>query len=292
MKPPFSYFGGKTRVAPIIWSRLGKVQNYVEPFAGSLAVLLANPDIPKIETINDLDCFLCNFWRALSIDPDEVAKYADYPVIESDLHARHKWLVESTNDFKSKINSDPNYYDSKVAGWWVWGISASVGNNWLQSKGLNAAPLLSSAGGGIHGLTYNIQEQFTKLQERLKRVRVCCGDWKRVVTPSVTYTNVGLNNKDITGVFLDPPYESKGRDKVYKEDQNIYSEVCKWAIDNGDNSKLRIVVCGYDGDYNFPDNWETYQWQSNGGLANLGTSRGKSNSNRERIYFSPHCLKE
>jgi hypothetical protein len=47
------WFGGKSRAAELVWSRLGDIGNYVEPFAGSLAVLLARPHEPRIETIND-----------------------------------------------------------------------------------------------------------------------------------------------------------------------------------------------------------------------------------------------
>lgn len=291
VKAPFSYFGGKSKVSQVVWSGLGEVSNYVEPFAGSLAILLSNPKIPKIETVNDKDCFLSNFWRAVSIDPEGVAKYADYPVNETDLHARHKWLASaSTDEFRQKMNEDPDFYDLKIAGWWVWGMGASVGNNWLQPKGLKALPLLSSAGGGIHGLTCNIPEQFKKLQERLRRVRVCCGDWKRIVTPSVTHNNVGIGIKDITGVFLDPPYETAIRDQVYREDDNIFKQVCDWAVANGDNPRMRIVLCGYEGNHNIPDTWKTYSWKANGGLSVLGNGRGKENSKKETIWFSPNCL--
>jgi len=291
LKSPYPYFGGKARVAPVIWSGLGKIANYVEPFAGSLAVLLANPVIPKIETINDKDCFISNFWRAVSQDPEGVAKFADYPVHEPDLHARHRWLVSAaTDEFKLKMDTDPNYYDLKIAGWWVWGVGASVGNNWLQPKGLNASPLLSSAGGGIHGLTNNILEWFKKLQERTRRVRVVCGDWKKVITPSITYNSKGLTSKEMTAVFLDPPYDMVGRDEVYREDGSIFAEVSRWAIDNGDNPKLRIVLCGYSGQHGIPTTWQEYAWEANGGLSSLGNDRGKTNKSRERIWFSPHCL--
>lgn len=291
LKSPFPYFGGKGRVAKVIWSGLGEVANYVEPFAGSLAVLLANPQIPKIETVNDKDCFISNFWRAVSQDPEGVAKFADYPVHEADLHARHKWLVSvATDDFRQQMNTDPDYYDLKIAGWWVHGQSSSIGNNWLNTKGLNSIPLLSSAGGGINGLTYNIQEDFIRLQKRLRRVRVCCGDWKRILSPGIILNNKSLNEKDITGIFLDPPYLQGGRDKVYKEEENIFKEVCEWSVENGNNLKLRIVICGYDGDFIFPDNWKIFSWQTNGGMANAGNSRGKVNSAREKIWFSPHCL--
>lgn len=290
MKPCFSWFGGKSRVSPIIWSGLGEVSNYIEPFAGSLAVLLGNPKIPKIETVNDLDCGLVNFWRAVSLDVDNVTKYADFPVSEIELHARHNWMISKlTSEFKNKLESDPSFFDSQMAGYWIYGQCASVGNNWLQPKGLKALPLLSSAGGGIHGLTFDLKEDFKKLQQRLKRVRVTCGDWSRILTPSITYASKGLGNKDITGVFLDPPYDTSIRDKVYREDNDVFKDVCRWAIENGDNPRMRIVLCGYDGDHNIPDSWKTYSWKANGGMANLGNSRGKDNSKKETIWFSPHC---
>lgn len=291
IKSPYPFFGGKSRVAKVIWEKFGDISNYVEPFAGSLAVLLASPKISKVETVNDKDCFISNFWRAVSNDPDGVAKYADYPVNQTDLHARHRWLVSAaTDEFKLKMRTDPDYYDLKIAGWWVWGIGASIGNNWLQPKGLNASPMLSSAGGGIHGMTLPILEWFKKLQERTRRVRVCCGDWSKVLTPSITHASKGIGQKDITAIFLDPPYDLSDRDQVYIEDNNIFKDVVKWAVDNGDNSRIRIALCGYEGDHGIPDAWKKFSWKASGGFANLGNDRGKDNATKERIWFSPFCL--
>ena len=47
LKAPFPWFGGKSRVAHFVWPRFGNVGNYVEPFAGSLAVLLKRPHEPR-----------------------------------------------------------------------------------------------------------------------------------------------------------------------------------------------------------------------------------------------------
>jgi site-specific DNA-adenine methylase len=65
-------------VAPIIWQSLGNCRHYLEPFAGSLAVLLARPYRPCVETVNDLDGCLVNLWRALAVDPRAVVQYADW----------------------------------------------------------------------------------------------------------------------------------------------------------------------------------------------------------------------
>jgi len=293
IKIPFSWFGSKRRITDIIWNRFGEVTNYVEPFCGGLSVLLNNPSVPKIETVNDIDAGLINWWRAVSQDPETTLKYADYPISELDLHARQQWLNSIlNNEFINKLNLDPHFFDPKAAGYWIYGISASVGNNWMKPKGLNALPLLSSAAGGIFGLTYNMEEEFKKLQNRLKKVRITCGDWKRVLSPAVTYNNVGISPNDITAIFLDPPYSLKKRDKIYSNEFDIFNEVCEWAIKNTDNPKLRIAVCGYESDYKFPDTWEIFRWKADGGYSGLGDGRGKENSKRETVYFSPYCLKE
>ena len=41
LSAPFPYYGGKARIAESVWRELGDVTVYAEPFAGSLAVLLA-----------------------------------------------------------------------------------------------------------------------------------------------------------------------------------------------------------------------------------------------------------
>ena len=85
LKAPFPYFGGKRVVAPEVWRRFGDTPNYIEPFFGSGAVLLGRPPFEgnRIETVNDLDGHLANFWRALQADPDAVAYYAG-PNFEAD----------------------------------------------------------------------------------------------------------------------------------------------------------------------------------------------------------------
>ena len=109
-------------MAGLVWERLGDVKNYVEPFAGSLAVLLERPGgAGHTETVNDRDGLLCNFWRAMRYAPAEVARHADWPVMECDLHARHIWLVNHREDITTRLMGDPDWYDAKAAGWWVWG---------------------------------------------------------------------------------------------------------------------------------------------------------------------------
>jgi DNA adenine methylase len=75
VKPPFTYYGGKTTLADAIVGLLPSHEHYVEPFAGSLAVLLSKPP-SRMETVNDLDQDLMTFWRVLRDRPDDLAAAA------------------------------------------------------------------------------------------------------------------------------------------------------------------------------------------------------------------------
>ena len=292
LKAPFPYFGGKSRIAGEVWQRFGKPSNYVEPFFGSGAVLLSCPTPGHTETVNDADGLLCNFWRALQADPDAVAQHADYPVSELDLHARHRWLVNQRADVE-RLLSDPEWFDAKAAGWWVWGACAWIGGGWggqLRNSGL---PVLGGQGDGgrFYGSGVNSKESIDKgihaylgaLAARLRRTRVTCGDFARVLGPSVTFRH------GLTAVFLDPPYDLTERAAVYAVETDAAHRARAWAIANGDNPLLRIALCGYDS-IEMPDGWQLLRWKAAGGYGSQGDGRGRENAGREVVWFSPACL--
>ena len=315
LKAPFPYFGGKSAVAHLVWQRFGPVKNYVEPFFGSGAVLLGRPHKPGIETVNDLDGFIANFWRALSIDPEGVAAAADWPVSEVDLHARHAWLVAQRADLTERLMGDPGFFDSKIAGWWVWGLCSWIGSGWCSGKGawtsedgrlVNAGnaglginrqrPHLGDAGRGINSQRLHlgvagqgILDEMRRLMVRLRRVRVCCGDWQRVCGPSVT------TKRGVAGVMLDPPYgqAGAGRAECYAlDDFSAAAAVQEWCAEAGASPLMRIALCGYEGEHEALEGlgWSAVAWKARGGMGSQGDARGRDNASRERIWFSPHCL--
>ena len=310
LKAPFPYFGGKSAVAAQVWARLGDVHNYVEPFCGSCAVLLARPAPPKIETVNDINSHLANFWRALQHDPDAVARHADYPVSELDLHARGDWLFYRPGmaEWTERFRVDPEFYDAKSAGWWVWGLCSWIGDGWggrAAGQGVNRKrphlgagqgvnrqlPHLGDAGRGdveppfVTSRTHQLIEYFRQLAERLRGVRVCCGDWTRVCGPITTFLN------GMTGAFLDPPYAVADRDSVYgeHEDFQVAHAVREWAITNGQNPLMRIALCDYD-EHKMPAGWTQFAWKTKGGFGAQRKRGINNNPSRETIWFSPHCL--
>lgn len=73
VKPPLTYYGGKTTLAPVIAALLPEHTHYVEPYGGSLAVLLAKAP-SQHETVNDLDGDLVTFWRICRERLDELER--------------------------------------------------------------------------------------------------------------------------------------------------------------------------------------------------------------------------
>lgn len=364
LKAPYPYFGGKSKVASLVWERFGDTPNYCEPFFGSGAVLLARPHEPKTETINDLNCFVANFWRALQAEPEAVAKWADWPVNETDLHPRHRWLVNEGAQIIAACKDNPEFYDAKIAGWWVWGASQWIGSGWcsplavkedgstsaricqmadagmgvhrtsqqipdLQNAGqgvhrtVQKMPLLTNDGVGVNRVSFskpseqlphlgdagrglhrphqkmpelgsergtrserasNLHAYLQALSDRLRRVRVCCGNWSRILGPTPT-TKHGM-----TAVFLDPPYALGMREAVYAHETDCAADVRSWCMENGSNPLLRIAYCSY-GETPVLPGWERVHWKAAGGYGSQGKGRGRENALRETIDFSPHCLK-
>lgn len=154
-------------------------------------------------------------------------------------------------------------------------------------------PHLGDAGQGINRdsgpLTRRafIMDWFGKLHERLRDVRVTCGDWQRVLKDSVT-TRHGM-----TAVFLDPPYEKGDMDYgAGGMGLGIADAVREWCAANGNNPKLRIVLCGHAGEHDalLEHGWHTRTWTAGGGYAR--TDEAIANRQSETIWCSPHCVPE
>jgi len=139
---------------------------------------------------------------------------------------------------------------------------------------------------GINGATHDPQSILRHLPDRLRRVRAACGDWTRVVCTTAT-THHGL-----TSVFLDPPYCSNRESHVYANEMTTESlQVRDWAVEHGDDERFRIALCGHEGEHDMPDSWDCVAWKGHGSWGLRSDGQGRANRDRERIWFSPHCLK-
>ena len=322
LKAPFPYFGGKSKIAEAVWRALGQPKHYIEPFFGSGAVLLSRPEhspSTHVETVNDKDGFVANVWRALQFSPDKVARWCDWPVNHADLSARKKELIKNEGKLLEGLASDPQWHDPILAGYWIWCASCWIGSGLTRlgqiphiSDGgqgvhtLGQIPHVSNSGQGVHTLgqiphvssggkgvqepyNRNLYAWFRSLSERLRYVRVVCGDWTRVC---------GGNWQDemgTVGIFFDPPYGIEDRDTgIYHHDTTrVAQDVNSWALERGKKESYRIVIAGYEEHENLLSaGWRKINWTAQGGYGNLGKGQGFDNRKRETLYFSPHCMEE
>lgn len=306
MKAPFPYFGGKASITRIVWQALGQPKHYIEPFFGSGAVLLSRPHWKPglIETVNDADAMLCNVWRSLQFSPDEVARWCDWPVDHCELMARKSSIIKNEPRLIEGLAADPEFHDPKQAGYWIWAASCWIGSGLTCSGQI---PHVSDGGMGVHALGQrphvsdggmvtdpyktHLYVWFRKLSERLRYVRVVCGDWQRVCG------GTWQDSRGDVGIFMDPPYAGGiGRDEniYHKESTTVAAEVNSWCLERGAKPTYRIVIAGYEEHQNLLDyGWTAHAWKTRGGYGNSarngGDSTGKRNRKREVLYFSPHC---
>ena len=243
---PFPYFGGKSNACETVWAAFGDVDNYVEPFVGSAAMLLGAPDGKRVETINDADGFVANFWRAVSHDAEAVAEACDWPTNENDLLARHSWLVRQSAGLTDRLHADPDFYDARIAGWWCWGACNWIGSGWCSGEGPwihdgerivlgNAGrgvnrklPHLGNAGRGVNRKLPHLGDAGRGVNRKLPHLSAGQGasaarsayihEWfgmlqSRLRDVRVTCGDWGRVVKDsvttrhgMTALFLDPPY--------------------------------------------------------------------------------------
>lgn len=282
LRAPFPWFGGKSRSAKLIWQRLGTVDHYVEPFAGSLAVLLQAPEPAKLETVNDVDGWLVNFWRSVKHDPFAVLEHARDPVTELDLHARNEALIRLRKQMTEWLRADPEWHLPKAAGWWAWGISQWIGRHWAQ-RSSRQKPITRLC--GLNRRTIGAEQWLLDLHERLRRVVVLCGDWQRCVTRSTLNVQQRGHSMGVrtVGILLDPPYAK--REVVYGDVASIAHDVRAWAVEHGADARYRIALCTHGDDEPMPDGWSSVTKTEKGGYGNAA-----GRQHRDAIHFSPGCL--
>lgn len=183
MLPPFGYLGSKSTIAPAIVAAMSPHSGYVEPYAGSLAVLLAKAASP-MEVVNDLDSRIMTFWSVLRDRPDELLYLAETTPPSRETY-RHAATTEPTDDLS--------------IAWTVWtrltqGRSRSLrydGSGWrgkyYGSKGDNIARDLDK-----------FRSRLLPAAERIRSVQLECRPALDVIADYGQYPQNLL--------YVDPPY--------------------------------------------------------------------------------------
>ena len=297
--PPFPYFGGKRKAAPAVWERLGDPYVFIEPFAGSLAVLLARPNTnPRWEIAVDLDGLIVNVWRAIQSAPDELLALDRGPVSEVQLDAWHKRLNLMAPTLTELLRTDPTYFDIELAHMWWAGASSWLGSGWATGKAKTPRqrPHIDRTLKGLmaEGMT---DDKLLAISARLANVILLAGDWKdawrRSVTDSVINRYVkkaASGTEPAVGVFLDPPYTHEtGRTILYSEDASLSKDVEGWALHHA-GPNVRVVVAGYRSEYPglVAAGWDVVEWtRPSGYVYDADNDRAAD----DVLICSPSCIK-
>lgn len=219
VKPPFAYYGGKTTLAPQIAAMLPAHEHYVEPFAGSLAVLLAKKP-SRAETVNDLDGDLMTFWRVLRDRPDELERAcALTPHSRAELAVAKDLAVEDDLERARRVFvrlTQSRSHSMKQTGWW-----------WKRQPGPQ----------GPGRSVDRFAARLSRVGARLCEVSLESRDALDVIRDYGTEPTVCI--------YADPPYVGSTRATNYghemtADDQHeAFAQACH-------DAKASVVISGYD----------------------------------------------
>lgn len=214
LKQPFPYFGGKGRLAPWIASLMPAHRVYVEPYAGSAAVLFAKRPA-AIEIVNDLDGNVVNFYRVLRDREDELVRaltytpYARQEYGAADLDEPDLDEVERARRFLVRCTQGHNASGSGGRAGWSNGIRRN------QSQA---------------GTVVNLVGRLPQVAQRLRSVVI----EHRDVTECIT----AYDAPDAL-LYLDPPYLASTR--ASRNDYRLD------VADEAEHRRLAEVLHAYSG---------------------------------------------
>lgn len=187
MKPPIGYFGAKTTVADKIVALMPEHKGYCEPFAGSLAILLAKP-VARIEVVNDLDNRLMTFWRVLRDRPDELER-----LVRLTPHSRAELIESARLDAGDELHLAHQVYVLLTQG----------RSRTLHRSGFRTYVDPNGTSSSFHTTLRAFSSRLAPAAERLFNVTLECRPGIEVIR------DYGKHVDNL--LYVDPPYVSSSR---------------------------------------------------------------------------------
>jgi DNA adenine methylase len=223
MKPPLAYFGAKVTVAEAIVSVFPEHDGYIEPYGGSLAVLLAKP-IERMEVVNDKSQDLMTFWRVLRDRTEELINVCQLtphsrgemelakergPEVDDLERARRVWVRLTQGRTGTLRNTGWRFYLDPHA-------TSSAFSRYMEAYKARLAPVA----------------------ERLMNVSLECRDAIDVVR---AYGVFGYNL-----LYIDPPYLNRTRSSLGYEHEAGDEEHHIELLTELQKIPAAVVLSGYD----------------------------------------------
>lgn len=227
--PPFAYFGSKVTLADRIVAAFPAHDHYVEPFAGSLSVLLAKRPA-RMETVNDLDGDLMTFWQVLRDRPAELARVCQLtPHSRAETKAAQD-LLETPKAFR------PAHGDLEVARL-VWVVLSQARAGQLRRTGWKFYVDPNGSTVSMPGYLDGYVGRMATIAERLHRVSLECRPALEVVR--------AFGKAPDTLLYVDPPYLGSTRaTRQYRHEMSSEAEHRELA-EALNTCTAAVVLSGY-----------------------------------------------
>lgn len=263
-RPPVPYYGGKQRLADRLADLLTRLphEHYVEPYAGSLAVLLAKPKA-RMETVNDLDAELMTFWRILRDHPSELAR-----AVALTPHSRAEYAAACA---PADGGVDEVELARRV---WVRLTQSRTGTQRAVGWRHHQDPEGSAIGMPAYLDAY--RSRLPAAVERLQGVSLESRPALKLIAAYGRHPGVLL--------YVDPPYLGSTRARNYRHEMRVEADHRDLAAALGD-CRAAVVLSGYDSELyrELYADWHRIELAS-------GTSQGGSWSERTEVVWSNRDL--
>jgi DNA adenine methylase len=222
----FGWYGGKYSHLDWLLPLLPKCHHYCEPFGGSGAVLL-NREPSPVETYNDVDGDVVNFFRVLRDRPDDLARViALTPFSREEFY---KAIYASTQGISDLERARRFYIRARQARTGL-AQTATLGR-WANCKNTSRAGMSGVVSRWLGGL-----EGLQEIAERLLRVQI---ENRPAIDVIRLYDSPG------TLFYCDPPYlhTTRGDNKAYgfEMDETQHKELA--AVLN--ECRGKVAISGY-----------------------------------------------
>lgn len=220
--PPMPYYGGKQLLAPQIAALLPEHVHYIEPFGGSLAVLLAKP--PSVmETANDIDGDLMVLWRVIRDHPEEFARRCALTP-----HSRAEYEAA----LKADLSTLPDLERARLV--WVRLTQGRAGT--LRNTGWRHYQSPAGSSTGMPRYLAGYVDRIGPVAERLRHVSLECRPALEIIQSYGRHREVLL--------YVDPPYLGSTRARNYRHEMASEAEHRELA-EALHACKAAVVLSGY-----------------------------------------------
>jgi DNA adenine methylase len=226
----FGWYGGKFSHLEWLLPLLPQAHHYCEPFAGSGAVLL-NREPSPVETYNDIDGDVVNFFRVLRDQPEELARaIALTPFSREEFHRAIVGLPADTPKAKRALERARLFYIRARQARTGLAQTATLGRwaNCRDTSRAGVSGVVSRWLGGVEGLS--------DIGERLIRVQI-----ENRPADDVIRLYDGPN----TLFYCDPPYlhTTRGDSKAYGFEMDEQEHIDLAAVLR--RAKGKVALSGY-----------------------------------------------